>query len=126
MTQQEAKELIQQIERVTKILEGQRIKYRFYLVMDFRWIDKPGLVGKKFYGDSPNVVKLIRKFSSQIDLVNGRYELDISSLGCDVNSDWERSYYEDWSVPLLWLLDEKFQKEFEPLLALKRVKSLFQ
>jgi|LakMenEpi03Aug12_release.lakeMendotaPanAssembly.Ray.scaffolds.fasta_scaffold15845_17 hypothetical protein len=125
MTQQEAEALTSQIKRITDILDRQGIKYRFYLQWDGE-STMPLCFAEKFYLETDYVIGILEKYCQQIDLINGRYELDVSGVGVDIGSNWNRNYFGYWSIPLHWMLKKKFQDEFEHVLSMKRIKSLFQ
>jgi hypothetical protein len=125
MTQQEAEALTSQIKRITDILDRKGIKYRFYLQWDGE-SPMPLDFAQKFYLETDYVIEILKGYYQQIDLIEGRYELDVSGVGVDIDSHWDRKYYEYWSIPLHWMLKKKFQDEFEHVLSMKRIKSLFQ
>lgn len=125
MTQQEAEALTSQIKRITDILDRKGIKYRFYLQWDGE-SPMPLDFAQKFYLETDYVIGILKKYCQQIDPIEGRYELDVSGAGVDIDSHWDRKYYKYWSIPLHWMLKKKFQDEFEHVLSMKRIKSLFQ
>ena len=125
MTQQEAEALTSQIKRITDILDRKGIKYRFYLGGDGE-STMPLCFAEKFYLETDYVIEILKGYYQQIDLIEGRYELDVSGVGVDIDSNWNRNYFGYWSIPLHWMLKKKFQDEFEHVLSMKRIKSLFQ
>jgi hypothetical protein len=125
MTQQEAEALTSQIKRITDILDRKGIKYRFYLQWDGE-SPMPLDFAEKFYLETDYVIGILKKYYQQIDLIEGRYELDVSGAGVDIGSNWNKNYFGYWSIPLHWMLKKKFQDEFEHVLSMKRIKSLFQ
>jgi hypothetical protein len=113
MTKKEAKIIIQQTKRITEILNQKKIEFRFYTPRGFIY-------------STWDFIGFIERNYDETNLSRQECELDILGLGCDTDGKWERRYFEDWSITIDWLLDREFQEEFEHVLSLKRIKSLFQ
>ena len=111
ITLQERDELFQQIDRIVKILDNKSITYCF-LGRDYLSFC-PEYTKKELKIDFPNIN--ISKISLVMENVKGF-----------VNKDWdEETGTGDWIIELSWLLDKKFQGEFENSLTERILKGMF-
>jgi|LakMenEpi03Aug12_release.lakeMendotaPanAssembly.Ray.scaffolds.fasta_scaffold59847_6 hypothetical protein len=111
ITLQERDELFQQIDKIVKILKDRGISYFF--------------LGDDYVSFASDYIKWILT----IDYPNiniGEMSLVMENVKGFVYKDWDRrTQVGDWSIKLSWLLDKKFQGEFENSLTERILKGMF-